>query len=418
MPPRSVQAFHRLSNPNASTAASLRVDHPIYLDYHATTPTDPRVIDAMLPWLRDHVGNPHSHTHAAGRAASEAIEAARAEIASLIGASPNEIVFTSGATEATNLALRGVIAKKRGHIVTTAIEHSCVRETVASLQRHGAPASVVNVGAEGLVEPAEIADAITDRTRIVSVMLVNNETGVEQPLGEIATICRAADVLLHSDAAQALGKMAIDTARLGVDFLSLASHKVYGPPGIGALFCRVSARPELRPTFTGGGQERGLRPGTLPTALCVGFGAACAILAREGATEAERIRGHRDYLLQRLASLVDGMHVNGTLEHRVAGNLNVAFEGIDADVLLARLPDLALSTGSACASAAFEPSHVLVAMGVPRALVMGSLRMCIGRQTTRAEVEIAAVRIAEEVRRLRTSATRAQGRPAIRGRRA
>jgi cysteine desulfurase len=373
----------------------------------------------MLPWLRDHVGNPHSHTHAAGRASSEAIEAARAEIASLLGASPNEIVFTSGATEATNLALRGAIAKKRGHIVTTAIEHSCVRETVADLKRQGVPASVIGVGADGLVESAEIAEAITDRTRIVSVMLVNNETGVEQPLDEIATICRAAEVLLHSDAAQALGKLAIDTSRLGVDFLSLSSHKVYGPPGIGALFCRARARAELRPLFTGGGQERGLRPGTLPTALCVGFGAACAILTREGATEREQIRGHRDYLLGVLAARVDGMHVNGTLQHRVAGNLNVAFEGIDADVLLARLPELALSTGSACASAAIEPSHVLVAMGLPRALVMGSVRICIGRQTTRSEIEFAAARIAEEVQRLRQRrAPSAQRSAAIRGRRA
>lgn len=381
--------------------ATLDANQPIYLDYHATTPPDPRVIDAMLPWLRDHVGNPHSHTHAAGRAAGEAIEAARAEIASLISASPNEIVFTSGATEATNLALRGAIAKKRGHIVTTAIEHSCVRETVTDLRRQGVAGSVAGVGGDGLVEPAEIAAAITDRTRIVSVMLVNNETGVEQPLQEIAAICRAAGVLLHSDAAQALGKIPIDTSRLGADFLSVSSHKVYGPPGIGALFCRASARAELRPMFTGGGQERGLRPGTLPTALCVGFGVACAILAREGAVERERIRGHRDCLLELLTARVDGMHVNGTLEQRVTGNLNVAFEGIDADALLARLPDLALSTGSACASAALAPSHVLVAMGLPHALVMGSVRICVGRQTTRADVEGAAARIAEEVQRLR-----------------
>lgn len=387
----------------------------IYLDHHATTPLDERVFDAMLPWFRDHVGNPHSHTHAAGRAAREAIEKARAQVAAVIGAAADEIIFTSGATEATNIAIRGVVEKRRGHIVTTAIEHSCVRETVADLAKHGVPVTTVSVGDEGVIAADDIGEAITGKTRLVSVMMVNNETGVTQPVDEIGAICRTAGVLFHSDAAQALGKFVIDTRHVAVDLLSLSAHKVYGPQGIGALFCRASVRTQLRPVLTGGGQERGLRPGTLPTPLCVGFGSACAILKDDGDAERARIAQLRDHLLERLRASVPRIHVNGSLTHRVGGNLNVAFEGVDADVLLARVPDLALSTGSACTSAALEPSHVLTAMGVPRELVLSSVRIAVGRQTTLADVDRAAARIAEEVRYVREGAA-VRGRPIVRAR--
>jgi cysteine desulfurase len=356
----------------------------------------------MLPWWRARAANAHS-PHAMGHAARDAIEEARAQVAGLIGAEPGEIIFTSGATEASNLALRGSL--KRGqHAITTAIEHSCVRETLDAVSKAGVAATEVAVSADGLVDADAIEAALRPNTRLVSVMAVNNEVGTIQPLVDIGAVCRSRGITFHSDAAQAVGKIALDVTALRIDLLSISAHKLYGPQGIGALYCRKSLQAALAPVLTGGGQERGLRSGTLPTALCVGFGAACDIAAAEMRGEAVRLTGLRSRFLDRLLASLDGVRVNGSLNDRIPGNLNLAFEGLDAESLLYRLGDLALSTGSACSSAAIAPSHVLLAMGLDRAAAEASVRVGFGRETGSSEVDMAADRIAEEVKSLRLAA--------------
>ena len=377
---------------------------PIYLDYQATTPADPRVVEAMLPWFTERFGNPHSASHAFGREAEEAVETARRQVAVLIGADPREIVFTSGATESNNLALKGVArfhAERRNHVVTCATEHKCVLETALQLERDGFALTILPVGADGLLDPAAVAAAITKRTVAVSVMAANNEIGVLQPITEIGRICRERGVFFHTDAAQAVGEVAIDVDAMDIDLLSLTAHKIYGPKGIGALYVRRRPRVRLAPQMSGGGQERGMRSGTLPTPLCVGLGAACELAAGEREAAAATLGRLRDRFLEGVRARLPDAVVNGSLAARLTGNLNLSFPRLDGERLMARLPDLAVSTGSACTSAAVEPSHVLRAIGVPEALARASLRFSFGRFTTADEVERAIGRLADEVERLR-----------------
>ncbi|MBE0532468.1 MAG: IscS subfamily cysteine desulfurase [Rhodospirillales bacterium] len=378
---------------------------PVYLDFQATTPTDPRVVAEMLPYFTEKFGNPHSEAHAFGREAEEAVETARRQVADLIGAEAREIVFTSGATESNNLALKGLAGfygEGRDHVVTVATEHKCVLETVRQLEREGFSVTVLPVAADGLLDPAAVAAVLTGRTLAVSVMAANNEIGVLQPIAEIGRICREHQVFFHTDAAQAAGEIPLDVGALNVDLMSLTAHKMYGPMGIGALYVRRRPRVRLMPQMSGGGQERGMRSGTLPAPLCVGFGAACALAAadmEEG--EGLRLAGLRDRFLGGLRSRLPGVSVNGSLTARLPGNLNLGFAGIGGESLLGRLPDLALSTGSACTSASLEPSHVLKAIGVTEPLIHTGIRFSFGRTTTEEEVDYAAGRVAEEVEALR-----------------
>ncbi len=385
----------------------------IYLDHHATTPTDPRVLEAMLPYFDREFGNAASRTHAYGWRAEAAVEVAREALARAIGAGdPREIVFTSGATESNNLALLGVAraGRARGeHVVTLATEHSSVLEPCEALVRGGFAVTVVPVDRDGRVDPAAVAAAITPRTLLVSAGWANGEIGTLQPIDAIARACRERAVLLHSDAAQALGKVPVDVAA-GVDLLSLTAHKLYGPKGVGALWVR-SGRPRVRiePLCFGGGHENGLRPGTLPVASIVGFGRAVEIAVAERELEAARLLALRERLLARLRDALAGVTVNGHPSERLPGNLNLGFEGIEADALLASLHDLALSTGSACSSARPEPSHVLVALGLPDARVRSSIRIGLGRGTTTEQADRAAERIVAEVRSQRAARASAAG---------
>ena len=379
----------------------------IYLDHHATTPTDPRVLEAMLPYFDRDFGNAASRTHAFGWRAEAAVDVARESIARAIGASdPREIVFTSGATESNNLALLGVAraGRARGdHVVTLAIEHSSVLEPCEALAREGFSVTVVPVDRDGRAAPEAVAAAITPRTLLVSTGWANGETGTLQPIAAIARVCRERGVPLHSDAAQALGKVPV-SVDAGVDLLSFTAHKLYGPKGVGALWIR-SGRPRIRiePLLFGGGHENGLRPGTLPVPAIVGFGRAVEIAVAEREVEAARLLALRERMLARLCEALAGVSLNGHASERLPGNLNVAFESIEADALLASLRDLALSTGSACSSARPEPSHVLVALGLPDAAVRSSIRIGLGRTTTAGQVDLATEHIVAAVRSLRAA---------------
>jgi cysteine desulfurase len=374
-----------------------RLRLPVYLDHHATTPLDPRVLDAMLPYFSERFGNPHSAQHAYGWAAEQAVARARTQVAGLIGARPEEIVFTSGATEANNLAIRGVAARAgdRRHVVTCATEHPCVLETCRALGRDGFEASELPVQPDGVLDLDRLRAALRPDTVLVSIMTANHEIGVLQPIGEIARLCRERGILLHTDAAQAAGRIPLDVAALGVDLMSLSAHKLYGPKGIGALYVRRGLG--LAPLLAGGGQERGLRPGTLPTPLCVGFGVACALAQAELAVEAAHVRALRDRLYDGLRQALRDIRLGGAAEARLPNNLNLCLPGIDAEDLLARLPELALSTGAACASATQEPSPVLRALGLSDEDIQGSIRIGLGRTTTAAEIEFAIERIVAEV---------------------
>lgn len=389
---------------------------PIYLDHQATTPLDSRVLDAMLPFLREEFGNAASVNHAYGWHAEAAVEDARERIAGVLGAPPESIVFTSGATEANNLAIQGAARARRkrcDHLVTLATEHPAVLDVCRALEGEGFGATFVPVGADGLVDVEDVASALTERTALVSVMAANNEIGVLQPVGEIAAACRErsreARVLVHTDAAQAAGKLALDVDALGVDLLSLSAHKFYGPKGVGALYVRPRTR--LVPLFYGGGHERGLRPGTLPVALIVGMARALELAADDIERETERLAGLRERLFARLSSGLGDVRRNGHPTRRLAGNLNVCFGGVDGDKLLLALTDLAVSSGSACSTARPEPSHVLLALGLDPHEARASIRFGLGRGTTQGEVDTAAERVVEEVRRLRgeVSTSRARG---------
>lgn len=382
---------------------------PIYLDAHATTPVDPRVLETMLPYFTEKFGNAASKTHAFGWAAESAIEKAREFVAALIGAkSPKEIVFTSGATESDNLAVRGVMeaaaadTAARNHVVTTAVEHHAVLDPCRHLERLGFRVTVVPVEPNGIVDPDKVAAAITESTALVSVMLANNEVGTVQPVTEIGRITRERGVLLHTDAAQAIGRMAIDVDAMNVDLLSLSAHKLYGPKGSGALYVR-SKNPRVRlvAQMDGGGHERGMRSGTPNVPGIVGLGKACEILAAEGIAESDRIRGLRDRLWARLSTELDAVFSNGDLERRLAGNLNVSFAAVPSDTLIVELKEVAVSSGSACTSASLEPSYVLRAMGYDDDRARSSIRFGIGRFTTEAEIERAADAVVARVRALR-----------------
>jgi cysteine desulfurase len=382
---------------------------PIYLDNQSSTQIDPRVLEAMLPYFTEQFGNPHSTSHSYGRIAAEAIERARGEVATLIGADPREVIFTSGATEANNLAIKGAArfarqhprdATPRDHIVTLTTEHKCVLESCRQLEREGFRVTYLPVQASGLVSLDALADALTGQTLLVSVMAAHNEIGVIQPLAEIGERCRAKGVLFHTDAAQAVGKIALDVEAMRIDLMSISGHKVYGPKGVGALYIRRRPRVRLLPLIDGGGQERDLRSGTLPTPLCVGIGRATAIAAEEMTSEVGRLRGLRDRLLAGLSRRVPGLRLNGDAERRLPGSLNFWFPGISATRLIEACPGIAISTGSACTSASVEPSYVLRALGLSDADANSGIRIGLGRYTTPAEVDFAIDALAAAAGRL------------------
>jgi cysteine desulfurase len=377
---------------------------PIYLDYQATTPTDPRVVAAMLPYFTEKFGNPHSSSHAHGREAAAAVEAARRQVARIIGADEREMVFTSGATESNNLAIKGAarfIGQRRRRVVTCETEHKCVIESVRRLGQEGFETVLLPVRPNGLVDLDRLAAALTEDTALLSVMAANNEIGVIQPVAEIGALCRSRGVLFHTDAAQAVGKIPIDVEAMQIDLLSISGHKLYGPKGIGALYVRRRPRVRLEPLFDGGAQERGIRSGTLPTPLCVGLGEACAIAGAEMAAEAARLRALRDRLLAGLAAQVPDIAVNGDMVSRLAGNLNIRAPHVDGQALLTEVPELSLSLGSACTSAAVEPSYVLRALGLADDVANESIRIGLGRFTSEGEVDFAVDRLGAAVRRLR-----------------
>jgi len=379
---------------------------PIYLDHHATTPVDPRVVDAMAPYWSEDFGNASSASHAFGWRAEEAVAIARERLAAAIGASDaSEIVFTSGTTESDNLALVGLARGARGsrnQLITSAIEHPAVLDPCRFLAREGLELTILPVDGEGLVDPAAVEAAITDRTLVVSIMAANSEIGTLQPIEQIGRICAERGVLFHTDAAQAVGKIPVDVQRWGVDLLSMCAHKLYGPRGIGALYVR-RRRPRiaLQPLLRGGGQERGLRAGTLAVPLIVGFARAVELCLADLEREAARLGALREALWERLSGALEGVRCNGSRERRLPGNLNVSFAGVSAEQLLVALPDLALSTGSACASGSGEPSHVLAALGLSEETARASLRFGLGRSNDAEQIAWAADRLVEAVRTLR-----------------
>jgi cysteine desulfurase len=371
-------------------------NQPVYLDNQATTRCDPLVVEAMLPWFSQDYGNTHSVEHVMGRKAEAAAETARAQVAGLIGAETREIIFTSGATEANNIAIKGAarfaatMGNPRRRIVTVATEHKCVLESVGDLAAEGFEPVVLPVRPDGLLDPATLCAALAEPTLLVSIMAVNNETGVIQDIPALAAITKDSGALFHSDLAQAAGKIPLDLTGWKVDLASISGHKLYGPKGVGALFVRRRPRVRLAPLFSGGGQERGLRSGTLPTPLIVGLGEACRLAALEMAAEAERVAGLRQTLLDRLRDRIPNMRLNGDADARIPGNLNLTFPQATAADLMATVPDLCVSTGSACSSASIEPSYVLRALGLSDAEAARTLRIGIGRFTSAADIDYAA----------------------------
>ncbi len=383
----------------------MSVTLPIYMDHNATTPVAPEVFEAMRPFFVEQFGNAASRTHPFGWAAASAVEAARAQVAGLIGAKPEEIVFTSGATEADNLALKGVAAAYRPqgtHLVTCKIEHHAVLDSCKRLGKEGLQVTYLPVDKDGLVDPGDVAKAITPKTILVSIMQANNEIGTIQPLAEIGRICRERGVLLHSDAVQAVGKIRCHVDELYVDLLSITAHKMYGPKGVGALYVRTGKpRVKLVAQMDGGGHERGRRSGTLNVPGIVGLGKACELSGQVMAAEAECLTALRERLREGIVSRIPGVHLNGHAAKRLPGNLNLSFEGVEGESLLMSLKDIAVSSGSACTSDSLEPSYVLRALGLPNGLAHTSIRFGLGRGTTPEEVDYVVSRLAEEVARLR-----------------
>lgn len=381
-------------------------DRPIYLDYQATTPVDERVLAAMLPYFSERFGNPHSVHHVYGREAEAAVDEARALVAALIGAEPREVVFTSGATESNNTVIKGVARYRapfgRRHVVTVGTEHKCVLESCRRLETNDeAEVTYLPVRGNGLIDPDRLAAAIREDTALVSVMAVNNEIGVVQPLEEIGALCRERGVHFHTDAAQAAGKIPLDVNAMNIDFLSISGHKMYAPKGIGALYVRRRPRARLEPMLDGGGQERAIRSGTVAAPLAVALGEACRISGEEMESESARLRDLRDRMRARLSEGIPDLAINGDLERRVPGNLSITIPGLDAETLIETLCGVAVSTASACSSAAVEPSYVLSALGLSDADAAASIRIGLGRPTTAEEVDRAAEEIREAVARLR-----------------
>lgn len=378
---------------------------PIYLDNQATTRTDPRVLEAMLPYFTEHYGNAASRTHVFGWKAEEAVNRAREQVAALLGAEPREIIFTSGATESNNLALKGAAAmlRSRGnHLITVQTEHKSVLDPCRRLEREGFQVTYLPVDRYGRVAAEQVAEALTERTILVSVMAANNEIGTLQPIAAIGRLCKERGVLLHTDAAQAAGKIPLDVEGMGIDLLSLSAHKMYGPKGVGALYVR-RRQPYVRlePLLDGGGHERGLRSGTLPVPLIVGLGQACALCQQEMPQEAERLRQLRERLRQGLQERLPETYLNGHPTERLPGNLHLSFAHVRADALLSALRDIAVSSGSACTSADPEPSYVLRALGLPDELVRSGIRFGLGRFTTEEEIDYVIEEVCRQVERLR-----------------
>jgi cysteine desulfurase len=378
---------------------------PIYFDNHATTRVDPRVVEAMLPYFGEHFGNAASRNHSFGWEAEEAVEKARKQIADLVGATSKEIVFTSGATESNNLAIKGVAemyAEKGNHIITAATEHKAVLDTCKRLEKEGYRVTYLPVQSNGLVNLDMLREAITDKTILVTIMYANNEIGVLQPIAEIGKICKEKGVLFHTDGVQAVGKVPVNVVKDGIDLMSITAHKIYGPKGVGALYVRrKSPRVQLTAQMDGGGHERGMRSGTLNVPGIVGLGEACAICNREMAEESKRLQGMRDYLRKKLETELDEVFINGTMEHHLPHNLNMSFAYVEGESLLMGINDIAVSSGSACTSATLEPSYVLKALGVGDDLAHTSIRFGLGRFNTQEEVEYVANRMIETVRKLR-----------------
>ena len=376
---------------------------PIYLDYSATTPVDPRVVDAMLPFLREQFGNPASRSHVYGWDAERAVERAREQVAALAGADPREIVWTSGATEAINLALKGVAQfyrDKGRHLVTVRTEHKATLDTMRELERNGFEVTYLDVLPDGLLDLAQFEAALRPDTILASVMMVNNEIGVIQDIGAIGEMCRSRGVIFHVDAAQASGKVPIDLQNLKVDLMSFSAHKTYGPKGIGALYIRRKPRVRLEAQIHGGGHERGLRSGTLPSHQIVGMGEAFRIAHEEMSSDNERIRGLRDRLLDGLTEIPE-VYVNGDMHQRVPHNLNISFNFVEGESLIMAIKEVAVSSGSACTSASLEPSYVLRALGRSDELAHSSIRFTVGRFTTREEIDYTINLLQHKVARLR-----------------
>ncbi len=390
---------------SATLEAAESLKFPIYLDNHATTPVDPRVFEEMLPYFSQQFGNAASRSHAFGWAGEEAVASARQRVAKLIGADPKEIVFTSGATESDNLAIKGVAERYRekgNHIITAVTEHKAVLDTCKRVEQQGFRVTYLAVKKDGLIDLNQLKDAITDKTILISIMAANNEIGVIQPMAEIGNLCRQRGVLLHSDATQAVGKIPVDVNQVSIDLMSISAHKMYGPKGVGALYVRrKNPRVELAPLLDGGGHERGMRSGTLNVPGIVGLGKACAIAGEVMPQEACHIAGMRNRLKDTLLGRLREVFVNGSTEQRLPGNLNVSFAGVDAESLLMSINEIAVSSGSACTSSALEPSHVLKAVGVDDALAHSSIRFGIGRFNTEAEITYVAERVCEAVEHLR-----------------
>jgi cysteine desulfurase len=377
---------------------------PIYLDYQATTPVDPRVLEAMIPYFTEKFGNPHSRTHAYGWEAEEGDEEARRQVASLIGANPKEIIFTSGATESNNLAIKGVghfYKGKKKHIITCVTEHKCVLNACRQMEQEGFDVTYLPVENNGIIDLQKLKDAIREDTLLVSIMAVNNEIGVIQPLEEIGKLCRENKVFFHTDAAQAFGKIPLDVEKMNIDLMSISGHKIYGPKGVGALFVRRRPRVRMEALISGGGQERGFRSGTLPTPLIVGLGKAAEIAGKEMAKENERLWGLFNKFYDEFKEAIPDIYLNGDKEQRIPGNINISFAYIEGESMLMAIRDLAVSSGSACTSASLEPSYVLKALGVGDDLAHTSIRFGFGRFTTEEEVDYAIKVVKENVERLR-----------------
>jgi cysteine desulfurase len=377
---------------------------PLYLDMQATTPLDPRVLDAMLPYFTEQYGNPHSRTHMYGWETEDAIEKARGELASLIGANAKEIVFTSGATESNNMSLKGVARfykDKKKHIITTTTEHKCVLDSCRQLEREGFDVTYLPVKENGLVDLKELEAAMRDDTAIVSVMAVNNEIGVIQPLKAIGELCRSKKIFFHTDGAQAVGKVPMDVNDMNIDLMSISGHKFYGPKGIGALYVRRRPRVRMEPIINGGGQERGLRSGTLPTPLIVGIGEAARVAQKELQRDEEHVNRLAKRLIEGIESRVEHTQLNGDREARYHGNVNMSFAYVEGESMLMGLKEIAVSSGSACTSASLEPSYVLRALGVNEEMAHTSVRYGLGRFTTEAEVDRAIEATVRQVEKLR-----------------
>jgi cysteine desulfurase len=378
---------------------------PIYFDNHATTPTDPRVVDAMLPYFTTKFGNAASRNHSFGWEAEKAVDDARKKIADLIGATSKEIVFTSGATESDNLAIKGVAemyAEKGNHIITAATEHKAILDTCKKLEKHGYRVTYLPLKADGLVDLDMLRESITDKTILITIMYANNEIGVIQPVAEIGKLAHERGVLFHTDGVQAVGKVPVNVIKDNIDLMSMSAHKIYGPKGVGALYVRrKSPRVQITAQMDGGGHERGMRSGTLNVPGIVGMGEACAICHREMAEESKRLGYLRDKLKNKLETELDEVFVNGTMEHRLPHNLNISFAYVEGESLLMGINDIAVSSGSACTSATLEPSYVLKALGVGDDLAHTSIRFGLGRFNTEEEVDYVAARVIEVVRKLR-----------------